>query len=58
MLIQQLRGGLLDLPLFRKRRALGLLGDEGLILRFACMDAHEHEEQRAGKETSLLREKL
>lgn len=44
--------------LLRMRRALGLLGDEGLILRFACMDAHEHEEQRAGKETSLLREKL
>lgn len=40
------------------RRALGLLGDEGLILFFAFMGAHEQEEQRAGKETSLLREKL
>lgn len=38
--------------------ALGSLGDEGLSLFFAFMDAHEHEEQRAGKETSLLREKL
>lgn len=34
------------------------LQDEALVPFLAFMDACEHEEQRAGKETSLLREKL